>query len=274
MKLHLIHFSPGGTTRRTVKNIASGIALKEVKEYNMLKVDVRNRKYTFNHDDLLVIGMPTPTKSFGLPNEILDALKGNNTPFVGVVTYGNGCYGSALIMLKKAMEERGFKMVAGGAFVGQYSFDERIARGRPDEIDSEVQKRFGEKIYDKVVINNDLSFHEKLRINWPKEGMASTVISAIRAVTPGIEAKLAKSASTFEVTDDCIKCKACIKHCPVGAVSLHEKIEFNKDLCIGCQGCLNICPKKAIKQVNTLMIKGTESLVSKRQDRKEADLFI
>ncbi len=274
MKLHLIHFSPGGTTKRTIKNIASGIAIKEVKEYNMLKENVRNKKYTFNHDDLVVIGMPTATKLFGLPNEILDALKGNNTPFVGVVTYGSGCYGNSLIMLKKAMEKQGFKMVAGGAFIGQYSFDERIAKGRPDARDANVQNEFGQRIYNKVVINNDISFNEKLKMNWPKEGMASTIISAIRAVTPGIEAKLAKSASSFEVTDDCIKCKACINHCPVSAIRLKEKIEFDKTLCIGCQGCLNICPKKAIKQVNTLMIKGTESLVSKRQERKEADIFI
>ena len=49
----------------------------------------------------------------------------------------------------------------------------------------------------------------------------------------------------------CIKCKLCMKTCPVGAISLEEDgtllIDNNK--CTRCNSCMGVCPKKAIKRV-------------------------
>ena len=47
--------------------------------------------------------------------------------------------------------------------------------------------------------------------------------------------------------DKCIKCKLCIKTCPVGAIDENFVIDNNK--CTRCNSCADVCPKKAIKRV-------------------------
>ncbi len=45
----------------------------------------------------------------------------------------------------------------------------------------------------------------------------------------------------------CIKCKLCIKNCPVNAVSTDFVINNSK--CVRCNTCIEVCPKKAIFRV-------------------------
>ncbi len=44
----------------------------------------------------------------------------------------------------------------------------------------------------------------------------------------------------------CVKCKLCIKSCPVGAIS--EDFVIDKDKCSRCNSCIELCPKKAISR--------------------------
>ena len=45
----------------------------------------------------------------------------------------------------------------------------------------------------------------------------------------------------------CVKCKLCIKNCPVGAISDDFKIDNSK--CTRCNTCIDTCAKKAIARV-------------------------
>ena len=46
----------------------------------------------------------------------------------------------------------------------------------------------------------------------------------------------------------CIGCKACIKVCPVNAISMQNgKATIDQDKCIHCGKCRPICPVSAIK---------------------------
>jgi ferredoxin len=274
MKVYLIYFSPGGTTKRTVDNIAKGMKNVEIIEYDMLRKENREKKYSFSKDDLVILGMPTATKLFGLPKEIIGALNGNNTPFVGAVTCGYGYYGKALIVMKKAMEERGFKMVAGGGFVGQYTFSKNVAKGRPDEKDERIQYKLGEDVYKKVFVRKDTSFNVKLKIDWPDEGAFSTIKCALISAAPGLGGALPRSWNELSVSDTCIQCGKCVRHCPVEAITLTDYIEINRDKCIGCYGCVNVCPVSAIKSANKTMIKMTANVMQFRDKRKEPDVFI
>ena len=47
--------------------------------------------------------------------------------------------------------------------------------------------------------------------------------------------------------DKCIKCKLCIKNCPVGAISADFVVDNAK--CTRCNTCIDSCPKKAIRRV-------------------------
>ncbi len=48
--------------------------------------------------------------------------------------------------------------------------------------------------------------------------------------------------------DKCIKCKLCVKTCPVGAISA-DGIVVDNDKCSKCNSCIEVCPKKAISRV-------------------------
>ncbi|MFA8343161.1 MAG: 4Fe-4S binding protein [Rhodothermaceae bacterium] len=277
MKVHLIYFSPGGSTKKTVKNIAKGLLAKndlEVVEIDMLKKENREKKYEFGKDDLVILGMMTATKLYGVPNEVIGALNGNNTPFVGVVTCGNGYYGKSLITMKKGMEKQGFNFVAGGGFIGQYSFTNEIATNRPDEKDAKIQYDFGYEIYRKVIENNNMNFDAKLKIDWPDEGTFSTVKCALISAIPGLGFKLPKSWNELGVSDECTKCQKCVRNCPVEALSLQDKITQDRDKCIGCQACVINCPQKAIKPVSPKLIKSVADVVKYRDKRKEPEVFI
>lgn len=280
MRLHLIHFSPGGTTKQCVKNVAEGLGLPIAEEIDMAKFETRQKKYKFTKDDLVIIGFPTMTKLFGIPKEILNLLSGDETPFIGVVTCGGLLYGSGLIVLKKGMEKRGFRMVSAGAFVGQYSWDKNVSKGRPDAQDKMEQLDFGKKIYDKVIVRGDRSFNSKLRFDGPPAN--SDALTRMKCIgmrlTPDsfLGSALPKSGRVLEVSDKCIKCKKCLNNCPMQAISLtDEKIKHNIDKCIGCLRCLNGCPKEAISYTDPFMIRAINaSKPHFTKWRKPLDMFL
>ena len=49
-------------------------------------------------------------------------------------------------------------------------------------------------------------------------------------------------------TEKCVKCKLCIKTCPVGAID-PETFRVDNAKCTKCNSCIEICPKRAIARV-------------------------
>ena len=85
--------------------------------------------------------------------ERFERIKAAGTLAVPVVVYGNREFEDALLELKNLALELGFQPVAGGAFVGEHSFeteDSPIAHGRPDGQDAQKAVDFGAKTKDKV----------------------------------------------------------------------------------------------------------------------------
>lgn len=55
-----------------------------------------------------------------------------------------------------------------------------------------------------------------------------------------------RAKEKFNINDNCIKCKKCIKICPVGNIKMiNEKIVFDEH-CECCLACMHSCPKEAI----------------------------
>ncbi len=133
--VHIIHFSPGGTTKKTVQTIAGAMDKVTIIDHDMLRPENRSKDLHFTSDDLVIIGTMTMSRLFGPMKEIFDHLHGDNTPVVPVVMYGNGYYGKGLVEMQKHLKKRGFQLVAAGAFIGQHSHEPRIATGRPDAKD-------------------------------------------------------------------------------------------------------------------------------------------
>ena len=75
--------------------------------------------------------------------ERIRMFKGNATPVIPVVVYGNRDYEDALKELSDALSAQGFVPVSAGAFIGEHSYSRKdmpIAAGRPDK------RRFVESI--------------------------------------------------------------------------------------------------------------------------------
>jgi NAD-dependent dihydropyrimidine dehydrogenase PreA subunit len=46
----------------------------------------------------------------------------------------------------------------------------------------------------------------------------------------------------------CVKCRMCIKTCPVNAIS--DDFVIDADKCTRCNSCMDVCPKKAISRIS------------------------
>ena len=67
------------------------------------------------------------------------------------------------------------------------------------------------------------------------------------------------------IVDDylCIKCKKCMKKCPVGAISLvNDKLHVDQLNCIACGECIDVCPVNgAMKEVFVENFNGQKDLI-------------
>lgn len=70
-----------------------------------------------------------------------------------------------------------------------------------------------------------------------------------RRVCPALECK--KLTDVVVHMDKCIKCKICIKTCPVNAIEMdaEQKLIVDNDKCTRCNSCIEVCPKKTISRV-------------------------
>lgn len=272
MIVRLVYFSPNGTTLKSLRNIAQGMGDVEIVEYNLLLPENRKKTYSFDSNDLVILGCATAGMIFGKVDEIFNCIEGNNTPLVGVVLYGNGYYGASLIQMKKKAEKRGFRVSALAAFIGQHAINKNVAANRPDAKDISIQLDFGKAIYDKIIINKDYTLSRKPKSGWsgiPKYN----VIVAVRYFMQNKEYVLPDFFKTKEVSDDCVRCKRCEANCPVNAINITDK-KFLLSACIGCCSCINNCPQKAIKPANNIMNKVMSGFAKDFQKRKEPEIIM
>lgn len=72
----------------------------------------------------------------------------------------------------------------------------------------------------------------------------------------------------------CDYCNACIKNCPVKAISLDNPAKTNKKKCISCMGCHIICSRQA-RKINVILYEICEFPFRHMYNkRKEPELFI
>jgi flavodoxin/NAD-dependent dihydropyrimidine dehydrogenase PreA subunit len=252
-ELSLIYFSPTGTTRKVVHEIAKGTSGSVVHDINLT--------YDFSADSVkgtVIIG--SPVYAGRLPVVFKDRLKHidlTNLKIVLVVVYGNRDYEDALLELKDLVIVKGGKVVGGGAFIGEHSLSNEknpIAEGRPDDSDLKKAFEFGEKI-------NKLGEDELSNIIVPGNN-------------PYCETK--PKPEVIIKTDDgkCTKCKRCINVCPVSAITKDNPLVTNGVLCLRCCACIKVCPEGARELNDPLSLKLTRMVFDICQVRKEPEIFM
>ena len=271
-RLHLIYFSPSGSTEKIVRCVASGITGLPVETHDLLTPASRKKEYVFDKEDLVIFGCITAGKLFTLSDELFGCMKADGTPFIGLVSYGNGYYGIALTEMRKRAEGRGFQVAALGAFVARHSIDTSVADGRPDAEDMGIMKDFGRRACEKI-LGGDRELHNVPGTNWSQWEMGNKVI-AYREEHPDEPYAIPPSYKAKAISDACVKCGNCVRHCPVDAIDIEART-FDLDKCIGCWGCVNRCPKHAITSTSAEMseiMKGFSEVASRT--RLEPEIFL
>ena len=145
-KIYGMYFSGTDTTKKTVEFLADRLSRYlqgEKRIYDFTLPGARKGYPEFTEDDIVIFG--TPVIAGRVPNVLLPYLKtirGNGAAAVPVVLYGNRNYDDALIELRDLLEAGGFRTMAAGAFIGEHTFSEILAAGRPDQKDMETAGTF------------------------------------------------------------------------------------------------------------------------------------
>jgi ferredoxin/flavodoxin len=232
-----LYFSPTGTTEKATLALAKGTGLP-VEKIDLTELRARQAfKRTFDEDELVVVGLPV----YGgrLPKNLDDffsGLNGQSTPAVALVMYGNREYDDALIELKVKLEERGFRVKAGAAFIGEHTFSQKIATGRPNENDLVVAASFGRRILESISAETEGVLSLKGNYPSPLKGYDPTSPGP-NPTYPGIV-----------TAESCIQCGVCAALCPWGAINKDDFTVIDSARCLRCFRCIKSCPVNA-KQV-------------------------
>lgn len=252
MKYYEIIFSPTGGTKKVAEIIMNKIA----DEYEFIDLCDRNMDFAsieLEEDDICLVAVP----SYGgrvpiTATERVRQIKGNGAKAILTVVYGNREYEDTLIELKDTLESSGFVSVAAVTAIAEHSIVRKFAAGRPDAQDAKELESFAEAI---------------------KERMTESPVQELAVL--GNRPYKEKKGSTMHPAADksCVKCGICAKTCPVGAISMENPAQTDKEKCISCMRCVSVCPKES-RELNKLVLAGAEQMLKKScSERKENQLI-
>ncbi len=232
------YFSPTGNTEQLAKAMADAVreaAGLPVETIDFTLPDARAAQYSLAADDLLIIGLPVYAGR--LPNKILpfvqENLKGDSTLSLAFVCYGNRAFDDGLSELVYEQKNAGFRPIAAAAFATQHAFATSLAAGRPNEADLEEAKAFARDVWAKIERAGEITvdgstppgpyYRPKRMDGEPAVFLkAKPLTDAEKCVGCGTCARVCSMGSidpsdVTSVPGICIKCQACVTHCPVGA---------------------------------------------------------
>lgn len=270
-KINSLYFSGTGNTRNVVLSLAKSLAVKIEESVEVINIDfsppeARNQSTSFNEEDFVIVGVPVYAGR--VPNillKYLNSVKGNGAQAVAVVLYGNRDFDDALIELTDILTQDGFNVVAAGAFIGEHSFSNILAKGRPDESDMKKVEDFAGDIYNKITRAVDfpallVSGQKPCRKYYqPKDRYGNTF--EFRLITPQTN------------KDACIDCKHCAEICPIGSISYEDTSVMN-GICIKCCACVKGCPGGAKYFDNENYLQHQHELEEIYAKRREPEIFL
>jgi ferredoxin len=259
-KLDLIYYSPTGTSKKTIESIANGIGTKLVEHIDLTPQDSAQGNHLIPAGELAAFAVPVyGGRVPSIASQRLQTVKGNGTPAVLVVVYGNRAFEDALLELKDITTGQGFKTIAGAAFIGEHSYSSKatpIAPGRPDTHDLVKAKTFGEMVKTKL---DDVT--KPLEIPVPGN-------------RPYREKRPSTPRSPETTVESCTLCGACANVCPTNSITVSEKVETIKQTCTACSACVKVCPTAARVWTDEGIMKAAVWLATNFSKRREPEFFL
>jgi ferredoxin len=264
-KVYAIYLSPTGTTEKVTVATAKGTGLPGARIDLTPWRSRQNYGRSFSPNEIVVVGLPV----YGgrLPGRIdnfFGCLKGNQTPAIAMVVYGNRDYEDALIELKIRLEEQGFKVIAAAAFIGEHTFSPNIAAGRPDEGDLKIARELGQT----AMAHIDTFYAGALTVKgsypYVKPIFDPTVVQGDRYT----------GWAQVGTAADCSFCGLCEENCPWGAITINDNVITNYAKCMRCFRCIRLCSTKAKKVIDPNFPVWVEKFEKRLEGRRcEPELF-
>ena len=263
-KIIAVYFSPTGTTKQAVLAFATGMGLPVETIDLTLPEKRKGFSRSFGKDELLVAALPVYGGKLPMYlNDFFDGLKGDGTPAVATVTYGNREYDDAIIELKMRLEKCGFTIKAAAAFIGQHNFNPKIATGRPDAGDIATIVDFGKQTINSIVSGASGTLNFKGTFPFTAGGY-----------DPAIPGPYANRPLVF-TGKECDGCGLCADTCPWGSIDKSNFKTINNAKCFRCFHCVKICPvhaKKVTDEKWLAYLSTFEAWLNVK--RKEPELFL
>ena len=241
-----LYFSPTGGTAKYAKAMAAGAAEAlacpaEVSSFTLPRE--REEERHFSSDELLIIG--SPTYAGKLPNKILpefqEKLRGEHTPVLLFVSYGNRNFDNSLAELLSVLRTNGFLPLAAAAFACRHAFSDRICPERP-RIEELAEARGFAMCAAEALKAADPAVLEAASLAFTVPGDAE----APYYVPKGEDGAPAKFLKAKPLTDlsKCLHCGVCAAHCPMGSIDAADTSNV-PGICIKCQTCVRGCKQGA-----------------------------
>lgn len=256
-KVHLIYFSPTGTTRKTIDAIAEGLNPEQVNRYD-LTFPFENGEQLIA-DGVAIIGIPVYAGR--VPKDCLERMvgyKAKDIPTILVALYGNREFEDALVELRDVSIAQGFKVIAAGAFIGEHSYstpERPIAADRPNVDDLRLAVEFGQQVAKKIE-HNDFSVPE-IDGNVPYKDRVK-----FGGVAPKTDA------------ETCTLCGKCAEVCPVRVVTVLNSVTTQAEHCIMCSACVKACPVSARPFNHPMIEERREMLIKNCSAPKSPQTFL
>ena len=246
-----INFSPSGTTKKVVEQIASNFNEK-IENYDLLNF---NADKEFSSDDFAIVGMPVFAGRIPkTARNRLAKLKGDSTPAIAVVNYGNAHVTDALLELVDLLKENNFNVIAAASTISHHSIFDGVAVGRPDSSDIEKINEFADKCKDKIESGESLE-------------------SEIPGNRPYVDYK----QLPFKISCDesiCAFCYDCVSACPEKAIPDDDPVDTDLDLCSRCTACISICPENARMFSGEAFEAKKPAFEEANSERKEPEFYL
>ena len=245
-KTYQCYFSPTGTSRRVAEAVCRGLKSPETV---LCDVTHAEAEVAAGGNDAAVFAVPVyGGHAAPLALQRLESVRGDGTPAIVIVLYGNRAYEHAARELAAFVAARGFVPVAAAAFVGEHSYSTArypIAAGCPDARDEAEAEAFGQAVAAKLAVQGVRSVDAR-RLPGVQNGMLSMwrflrfVLNYRRNQKKHPQKVLVETAA-----DRCTHCGRCVKRCPTGAIAAGDELHTDAVKCIRCCACVKGCPAGA-----------------------------